>query len=633
MTLELELAGSIPSIESHDKVAQANRKPRLARRGLAAAASAVVILVVAIGLGRLFFTSPEEIPVGARRSSLNLPASAPMSLSTMHGLHNLAVSPDGSLLAYVANVEDVVQLVLRRLDGFETEPLDGTEGAANPFFSPDSEWVAFFAEGELKKVSVRGGSPIVLADVGATGLWLNGTWGDDGSIFFFGGRDDGILRVPASGGSIEVLTVPDPEGTSHFFPHILPGSTKLLAAIESAENDGKFNGSYNPYRIAVVSVEDGTFEVVLEEGYAPRYVPTGHILYELRGRLMAVPFDAEGGTLKGTPSLVPENRLADQVTLAGRHRLAYSNHGTLVYVPSSETAAADRSLVWVDRDGQQQSLPGTSPRRYGEAEISPSGDRLAVTIGEDIWILRLGQAAQAQQLTFGLAAAGSVHWTPDGQRIFFASEQDGPTNVYWKRSDGTGSAEQISNSPRLQFPTGWTPEGHILVNEWGSESCDVNVISIEEGGTSRRLIGGSGIQGDASVSPNGRWISYMSTETGRREVYVRTYPNVAEGKWLVSTWGEGGGAQPSWSVDGRELFYSQGHKIIAVSAGDDKPFEHVEAQLLFDGPDYATTGLGGLQLSSHRDGRFLMRRESAVIQEFAVVENWFEELKRLVPTD
>jgi len=344
---------------------------------------------------------------------------------------------------------------------------------------------------------------------------------------------------------------------------------------------------------------------------------------------MVVPFDL--AALEVTGDSVPvvqgvrqsPNRLVDY---------AISNKGTLIYVPSTSTGVVNSTLVWVDREGQEKPL-AAEPQGYIGPRISPDGSRLAITVREpggssDVWIYDL-EGEIPTRLTFDPAGDFAPLWTPDGQRVVFASfREGGPSNLFWKAADGTGQVERLTTSPYNQNTNSFSPDGKRLVFQ-DLVTRAFQVLSMEGERTSQPLFGSQFNEGRGRISPDGHWIAYVSNESGRQEVYVRTFPNVEEGKWQIS---RDGGLQPVWAPLGQELFYRIGEAMMVVGIKTEPTFTAGSPVVLFTGRDL-TGGAGGAYDISPDGQRFLMiKQEQAGVGQINVVTNWTEELKRLVPT-
>ena len=583
-----------------------------------------------------------------RRYSINLSPDAPLQpMDAQGGGAGVALSPDGLLLVYIASTKPgTKQLFLRRLDQLDdARPIVGTEGAIDPFFSPDSQWIGFFTPGKLKKVSVLGGSPITLCDIPVP---LGASWADDGHIVFSSQFRKGVKRISATGGPVEGLMDESFMDSHGFFavvlPVVLPGARSILfTCVDSLRMED--------FQIAALSLETGKVKFLVEEALCYSYLPTGYLLYGQAGAMMAAPFDADA--LKTTGPAVPLTQ-AD-MELHPLYDLpilfTFSDDGTLVYVPGSEEVSVARSLVWVDRDGTEELLEAP-PRPYSYVDLSPDGTHVAVLFTDsrnpfdhgDIWILDLTREPVTQQrFTFDPQAFYLPMWTPDSQRVVFSSLREGMWSLSWKAANGTGPVESLHTSESLLAASTWSADGKSLIfMKWIQENSDIWALSLNGEPTARPLLAESYDEREPAISPDGRWIAYSSNESGRIEVYIRPFPNVDDGKWLIST---RGGESPIWAPDGRELYYDDyPDQMMVVTIETEPAFAAGNPEVLFRS-EYVLACHSGSDPSPYdisTDGkRFLMIKEEiqaaegdeAVeippITELIVVENWDEVLKRL----
>ena len=545
----------------------------------------------------------------------------------------MALSPDGRQVVFSAIRGDRQQLYVRALDRLEAVPLAGTEDSENPFFSPDGEWVGFWKGGELKKVPIGGGPAIRISQsVGTYGA----SWGPNNLVVFAReATGEGLWQVSGEGGTPRPLTTLDASRgeRSHRLPHLLPDGKAVLFTILT-------NGG--PAQIAVRSLVSDERRVLIEEGADARYMPTGHLVYARNGTLMAVPFDlarlqVTGGSV-GVLDGVMQAINAPSVLINTRAaQFTVSDSGTLLYVPGGIFPAAERSLVWVSRTGAIQSLP-IEPKSYLGPRLSPDGQRVAMfTEGQDggIWIYDLVRGTLTRFAT-GPRGQRPV-WTPDGRRLIFS----GPRNLFWKLSDGTGPEERLTTSESAQYAESWSADGKTLAFFQGPRPSEGDIWVLSFSGsdtTARPFVNTAASEMWPDFSPDGRWIAYTSHESGRDEVFVQPYPGPGP-RTPVSV---GGGNQPVWARNGRELFYTLPNSTVTpglnkmmvvdvtttptFKAGIPRPLQSV-ARL--------TVPLRGYDVSS--DGqRFITVRDverppEPPAAQMIVVRNWFEELKRLVP--
>jgi serine/threonine-protein kinase len=555
------------------------------------------------------------------RLAVPLQSAAPLESKTLHPA--VALSPDGTHLVYVARRSDSTQLYLRPMDQFEATPIPGTEGGSGPFFSPDGRWVGFFADGMLKKVSLLGGSPLRICEV-PSAMVRGASWGGDDTIVFSWLASMGLLRVSAKGGIPKAVT--EAGSHSYLWPEILPGGRDILFTSIA-------RGRFADARIGVLSLETGETKFLDVLGSNAHYAPSGHVVFARAGALLAVPFDLEQRESIGEPMIVVEDVMGNPSTGAGHFSI--SGAGDLAYVGGA-VDAAESTLVWVDRRGKEEPLP-LPQGVYEDPRLSPNGQRLAVTVNSnDIWVYDVNRGTPIR-LTFDEAVEHEPIWTPDEKRITFSSNRDGTPNLFWRLADGSGEAEQLTKSEYAHYANAWSPDGKVLIYTTTSDrigGVDTWLFRLDNGMNDRKtepFINTPHSEWSAKFSPNGRWVAYLSDEMGQAEVYVRPYPE-RDPKIPIST---GGGVEPVWARDGRELFYRNGDKMMVVSITVEPTFIPSKPEMLFEG-QYRLSAPGYPYYDVAPDGqRFVMIKASGVRSAptyVNVVLNWFEELNRLLPT-
>ena len=502
----------------------------------------------------------------------------------------------------------------------------GTQGAFSPFFSPDGQWVGFFADGKLKKVSTHGGEPVVLCDAPMN---RGGAWGSDDMIIFAPTLFGGLVRISSAGGPSELLASPDASKgeRSYRWPEILPVGRAVVFVIAEAKDVGLFTQS----KIAVERLDTREKKILPIQGTYPRYSPSGHLLFAREGRVFAVPFDAH--CLEVTGPAVPVLDGVKTSLNSGVASFSIAHDGSLVYLPRSNSAA-EGSLVWVDRKNQVRGLGGPS-RRYSSPAISPDGQRVALAIFSgndvDIWVYEITHGTLTR-LTFDGRSTAPL-WSVDGRRITYRGTRGAGSEIFWRPADGSGAEETVlSGASLIQVPSSWSPDGKFLAYWTASTETgrDIWVFRLGEQ-KPRPFLQTKFDELQPKISPDGHWIAYTSNESGQFQVYVQPFPGPG-GKWQVST---DAGSNRTWAGTGAELFYLSLNKIMSVSVTTHPTFSASVPRPIADIPSpLLGTALANSFYDASPDGqRFLFvkaNKENGPPEEVRVVLNWTEELKQLM---
>ncbi len=534
----------------------------------------------------------------------------------------IALSPDGNHLVYVAIRGGTQQIYLRAMDSMEARTVPGTEGATAPFFSPDSQWLGFFAGGKMKKVSMNGGAALTLGD---TPFPRGASWGSQGTIIFAPGSIGALDQVPDSGGAPQPLTRLEKGEVTHGWPEFLPGGKAVLFAGAAG------NGSWGNAQVAVQSLATGGRRNLASAGTEPRYALSGHLIYAQGGNLMAVSFDPQRLTVTG--SVVPVVEGVVQSLFTGGAQYSFSATGSLVYVPGGLQENLS-TLVWGNRNGTEQPLVAPA-RAYDRPRISPDGRRVAVDITEEetqVWLYDLSRDTLTR-LTFEGNVNQYPAWTPDGKRIAFRSYKEGAGNIFWQMADGSGGLERLTTSEYTHTPHSFSPDGQLMAFQEINSTTGNDIWVLRLGDRKAQPFLRTPFSESAPrFSPNGRWLAYISDESRRYEIYVQPYPGPGR-KWQIST---EGGTEPVWNPNGRELFYRSGDKMMAVDISTQSSFTVGKPHMLFEGQYLPTTGTSPDYDVSPDGQRFLMLKAKEQVEtaskQIVVVQNWFEELKQKVPT-
>jgi serine/threonine-protein kinase len=549
-------------------------------------------------------------------------------------------SLDGrSIVFSAAEGDHQQQLYIRTIDRLGATPLPGTQGGSMPFVSPDGRWLGFWSSGALKKIPIDGSGPATT--ICETTLPFGASWGADDTIIFSRGRT-GLWRVPAAGGTAQAVITPDAaKGELKFLlPQILPGDGAILFTVTHTPIP-----TWDDDTEVVAQVfATGERKVLVRGGADGRYLPSGHLLYLRKSTLMAMPFDlkqlsATGGPVALIAGVMQSVNTPNETSESAAGQFTVSATGSLLYAPGGIFPDPERLLAWVDRNGAAESLP-LSSRPYLSPRISPDGRRFLVwTQGDrNVWVHDLTRGVTTRLTVEGRNARAI--WTPDGSRITYASAVAGSENLFWRDSDGSGTADRLASSELQQAPGSWTPDGKTLVFMQGEPlgGYDIWTLSLEGDRGPRPLLRTAFNEHYADVSPDGRWLAYASNQSGRIEVYVQPYPGPGARQQISVE----GGTAPAWSRNGRELFYMTAPsfggqaaltKMMAVPVQLTPTFTAGTPRTLFEGRYGVTANIRGYDVAP--DGkRFLMvqqkERPAMRVADMIIVQNWIEELKQTV---
>ena len=598
----------------------------------------------ALGFVLLGGSMPRTTPVTA---PLHLTADlGPGALLSFGPSASLALSRNGTLLAFTGHkpTDGVSRLFVRRLDHREDAVLlPETDGALSPFFSPDGQWLAFFASGMLKKISVSGGASIKLCDA-PNGR--GGDWGDDETIVFTPDLHNGLSRVSAVGGTPVVATTLDTDEKTQRFPQVLPGGKALLYTSLSPRGDFDFDKG----NLVVQPLPTGARKVLVRGAYFGRYVSSGHLLFMQNRALYAVGFDL--GRLEVTSARVLLIDGVESNPLLGGGGFAVSNAGMLVYAPAESADTRSKPIEWLDRSGKVTSLQSASSD-WADLVFAPDGRRIAYDIWDgkqwDIWVEDVARGGPSRLTTSNSHSLRPV-WTPDERRIAFASQRGerdvGATfNLYWQRADGSGDVQRLTTSDNWQAPGSWLPNGKALAFEERTPSYfNVMLLSMEgdeesgwKPGKPTTLLGADFDQRAPAFSPDGRWLAYDSNQPGQANVYVRAFPGPGD-QVPIST---SGGLLPTWSRTRRELLYTTlGGQIMVVSYSVTGASFKAEPPRPWPGARYKSSALLANRFRDfdlHPDGNRLalatVDTGPPPLRRFPidVVLNFFDELRRIAP--
>ncbi len=522
-------------------------------RLLAGVAVFVALVAVGVAINGSRASSTETRP----RLGITLPEGQELTGIADTLASPISLSPDGRIVVYSVDEGGQTRLYRRDLDRFDPEPINGTEGATAPFFSPDGDWLGFFAGGRFQRMPVDGGAPIAIVSVPT--YWGTGIdWGEDGWIRYPAvSVGSGLWQVPAEGGTPEPITTVDSAGGEygHAYPQLLPGGRQLLFAIW---------GDAAAMGLAILDLDTGERHTILPGASAGVLLPTGHLVYkprDARDQLHAVAVDRASFAPAGPAAPVVVG--ADFTRGSGNINWDVSRNGSLAYLPDS---GAGNSLAWVDRRGSVREIQDPAVGRRDNPRLSPDGKQLAYVLqGGDIWILDPATGRRTRHAIRD--ATGSINypiWTVDGSRVVFGSNRDGAWNVYGKAVGSDEEAQRLVESPISHFLGAWSPDGNALLVDARSPATGLDIYRLVDDDLVPLLVTEFD-ERDARVSPDGHSMAYVSNESGRKEVYTTDFPAPGRRR-LVST---DGGTEPLWSPDGRELFYRVGKQVMAVDVSAD----------------------------------------------------------------
>jgi serine/threonine protein kinase len=549
------------------------------------------------------------------RFAIDLPLTTPL----VGGASTVAISPDGKNFVYLALSEGNPVLFLRPLDSFAAHPLTGSENASDPFFSPDGQWIAFFANGYLKKISIFGGVPQNICSI--PGFMRGGFWSHENQIFY-GNINDCIYMVPANGGTpVPATHLDSTQGEiSQRFPQLLPDGQTVIFTVKNNTMT-----SFNDALVVTENIHTHERKVIVRGGAYARYIPTGHIIYVRGSTIYALPFDPNTLTVAGSPLPVEEGGMLNP--LSGDANYGVSNTGVLLYAPLGSYSGTDLDLQWIDRQGKQSSVIDTTGA-YGDGTISPDGEKLAITIraaNDDIWVYQF-QRKTLSRITFGGGNSDFPIWTPDGKNVIFASERGTTWKLFSKPWDGSGKETLLSNDVETD-PNSWesiSPDSKYIA--YGSGG-DIWLLPLDETRKPQQFISTPANEINPSFSPDGHWLSYISNESGQNELYVVPFPQRG-GKYQISTNGAGFAIPPKWTSDGKSLLYVSGHQIMEVAVTLSPSFDYSAPKKVIDLPDSWNGYFGAFTPDGKKFMMGTTKTGPVALSKVNIVVGWFGELKK-----
>lgn len=601
--------------------------PGRARLAWIAAALCLLSTIVALMIGRAGYLQPRLPIAPAYLSSILLPGDF-MGVA-MTAAEALAVAPDGKHIVFVGAAKDRRRrLFLRPIDGLKLQPLLGTEDAGAPFWSPDSRFVGFLAQGKLKRVDISGGIPVILADATDASGFATGSWGPDDTILFTP-KQGPLYRISASGGVATPVTTLDAMEAAHAYPIFLPGGVHFVY-LAVRTSSGVPSGT-----LYIASVNSQEKRPLLQVNSNVKYA-LGYLLFLRNRTLMAQPFDADRLQLNGEAAPIAE-QIETGFGLFQSGAFSVSDNGLLVYRAGTDEVRSQ--LQWLDRSGKPMSTVG-EPLDQMSLQLSMDGKRAAVSALDtarntrDLWTYEIARGLRTR---FTFDAADEIHalWSSVGDQIIFNSRRTGRLDLFQKPFSGTGVEKPLySDGLNNLYPTSLSADGRFLLYYNGNATSrtgnDIWALPLSGDPKPQIVVQTEFNDTNGQFSPDGRWVAYQSNESGRMEVYVVAFPG-SGGKRQVSN---GGGGLPRWNHDGREIFYldPEGKLKAATVNGLGQVFEIGTIHTLFEMRSRLTAfgGAGGYSYDVAPGGRqFLINtvHESASTAPFTLVVNWTAGLK------
>ncbi len=545
------------------------------------------------------------------------------------GSSAVSISPDGKSFVYVSVRNGISSLMLRRLDDFEGTLMIGTKGASSPFFSRDGDWVGFFANGYLKKVSILGGTPLNICE---TRAGYDGCWIDESSIIFADSYKRCLMTVPSTGGIPKQLTsstiyIQGATEQHHSRPQVLPGGKEIIYTVIHNSDD---------VRIAAYSLETGEKRNIVSHGSSGMYVSSGHLIYSWKGDLMAVPFDLKRMKVTGNPAMIIDRVLMDNYS---RAHYSISEGGSLIYIPGDIVEPDDRIML-VDTSGESKILD-LPLGKYQSPRFSPDGEQLLIgyTLEKsNCWIYELDRGTFRRFTEKDYEAFWAI-WTPDGSEIVFNSNLEGSAlNLYLKRTDGNYSGERLSESDYHQQPKSWTNDGKSLILSQGIHpETGIDIYSLQlENNELKPVLNTSSNESHPNLSNDGKWLAYVSDQSGREDVFVCSFPDLSN----IQQVSVDGGIEPLWSSKDDQLYFRDitGNRLMVVSThvNKERTLEFSEPQLIMEGNYKASAGPWGRNYDLSPDGKEFLMISTAQLEfvpkQVNIVLNWQQKLNDLFPT-
>ncbi len=609
-----------------DELARGDVDPQGAETASAAVKSrrnvlpwAIAVLAVLVAIGLALRPSPSAQPMEQPLTAFGVLVPPEIFLPAVDS-PLIDLSADGRTLIFVASEAQNSSIYRRSLDRLAVSPIEGTKGAAEPRLSPDGRFIAFFADGTLRKIPADGGAAAFLAEARAP---RGVSWAPDGSLVYSPLYSSGLFRVLATGGTpVPVTKLDEAKGErSHRWPQVLPDGRTVIFTVGLISSPG----DYDTANIDAVRLDTGERRTVLQGARMARYTAAGYLVYQRAETLLAVRFDPARLETMGEAFTIQEGVGGDGSS--GTGHFAVSAGGLLAFAPQN-SIPRESVFVMVDRTGRETELAAPAGP-LNHPRISPDGRRLTYSVGDgsaandDVYLFDLADG-RSQRLTFG-QGHGAPLWTPDGASIVYTKGRSGDTGLFTKRADGSGGETVLwRNAGGFNLANSWLSDGRHLAVTDAQDTFDIRLVDAIEGGTITPLFASpSAAEYAAAFSPDGRHVAYTTTETGTDEVFVETFPP-GHGKWQVSS---AGGFCPVWSRDGKELYFVAGDSMMAVDVDTKDVFRAGLPHELFTGP-YVLTTPPSRNYDVGPDGRFVVIKPKSVSttpRELVLLDGWIAQ--------
>ena len=581
-------------------------------------------MLITLPFALAYFRQPLTKASPIVRYDIAAPAKSTLSLIRWPAI---AVSPDGSTMAFVVAVDGINRLYVRKRDDPESRLLAGTEGATDPVFSPNGKSIAFITDFTVKKIALDGPVMSVVKVGDARGI----SWLGDDTLIYAPEPASGLFKISVTGDNPQPISKLDDgkKERTHRWPQVLPNGKAVIFTVGTINSPD----NYERANIEAVILATGERRVILQNASMARYVPSGHLVFARGQELYAVSFDPQALTTRGNPQSVLQGVSGDPTT--GASDFSVADDGTLVYVPGEAGGTSKRRLSWADQAGDFQPL-NFAPGQFNDLRISPDGSRVALLIGSsgtgDVWVYDLNRGTSTR-LTSNVSNASPV-WSADGKSVYYTEIRTTGdlTTLFRKPADGSSEAEKLASLENTAYVKAIKSDGSSAIFDYqmNTNRGDIVELPLAPNAQMTRLLNSQFNEYGAALSPDARWLAYQTNENGRPEIFVKDLSGSGS-RIPIST---DGGEEPRWSHDGRELFYRKSNSFMRVAVEPGSAFRAGTPKELFKGVYDLRSNSGVTYDVDPKSNRFLMIRvgeDATAPAQVRVVVNWFDELRRAVP--